>query len=494
MSVAFDEYGRPFIILREGERKKRLKGTDAIKSNITAARAVADLLKTSLGPRGLDKMLVSPDGDVLITNDGATIVDKMEIEHPVAKLMVELSKSQDNEIGDGTTGIVVLAGALLEQAQVLIDKGLHPLKIADGFEKACEVSLKRLTEIAETIEPTTEFLVKAACVSLSSKVVNKNQKVLAEIAVKAIQTVANARKDVNFDLIKLNGKTGGSLEDTTLIEGILIDKGMSHPQMPKVIKDAKICILTCPFEPPKPKTKTNINLSRPEDYKKLQEAEQKYFTEMVRQVKESGANLVICQWGFDDEANHLLLLNELPSVRWVGGQDIELIAMATGGRIIPRFKEITPEKLGKAGIVEEVHYGTASDQMIAIKDCSQTKTVTILVRGGSNMIVEEAKRSIHDALCVIRNLVRDNRIVYGGGACDIACSIAVERSADEISDETQYAFRGFARALENIPLALADNSGLSPIEAVSECRAKQIAEQNPHLGIDCLSKVTLNFY
>eukprot|EP01017_Pseudomicrothorax_dubius_P007591 TRINITY_DN12374_c0_g3_i2.p1 TRINITY_DN12374_c0_g3~~TRINITY_DN12374_c0_g3_i2.p1 ORF type:complete len:537 (+),score=191.32 TRINITY_DN12374_c0_g3_i2:145-1755(+) len=494
MSLAFDEYGRPFLILREQHQKTRLKGIDAIKSNIVAARAVSDLLKTSLGPKGLDKMLVSPDGDVLITNDGATIVDKMEIEHPVARLMVELSKSQDNEIGDGTTGIVVLAGSLLEQATLLLDKGLHPLKIADGFERACEVAVKRLEAIAETIDieaDNHEALIRAGMVSLGSKVVSKNQRQLAELAVKAVLTVADiARKDVNFELIKVNGKTGGSLEDTILVDGILIDKDMSHPQMPKSVKDAKLCILTCPFEPPKPKTKHNINITNAEDYKKLQEAEQRYFTEMVDFVKQSGANLVICQWGFDDEANHLLLQNGLPAVRWVGGQDIELIALATGGRIIPRFKEIKQEKLGRAGLVEEIHFGTTNERMIAIRECASTKAVTILVRGGSQMIVEEAKRSLHDSLCVIRNLIRDSRIVYGGGSAEIACAVAIRESADQVNDEEQYALRGFAEALEQIPLALADNSGLSPIEAVSSARSRQIAENNANLGIDCLLRGT----
>ena len=271
-------------------------------------------------------MLVSPDGDVCVTNDGATIMEQMQVEHPTAKLLVELSKSQDNEIGDGTTGVVVFAGALLEQAQILIDKGIHSLKIAEGFEKAADESCHHLDSISQELninEKDHEELIKAAVTSLGSKVVSKEKRKLAEIAVKAILSVADlSRRDVNFELIKVEGKVGGSLEDTQLIQGIVLDKHMSHTQMDKEISDAKICILTCPFEPPKPKTKYTVDIKNAEAYKKLYDHEQEYFKDMVKRVKDSGANLVICQWGFDDEANHLLMQNKLPSVRWVGGTEI----------------------------------------------------------------------------------------------------------------------------------------------------------------------------
>jgi T-complex protein 1 subunit epsilon len=275
----------------------------------------------------------------------------MEIQHPIAKLLVELSKSQDNEIGDGTTGVVVFAGALLEQAEHLLDKGLHPLKIA-----AVDIAVKELDRISEEIrfsEKEYGDLVDAAMISLGSKVVSKDKKKLAEIAVKAVLSVADlARKDVNFDLIKVQGKTGGGMEDAQLINGILIDKDFSHPQMPKEVVDARIAILTCPFEAPKPKTKHNLDITSAESFKKLYKLEQKYFTDMIEHLKRSNCNIVLCQWGFEDEANHLLLQNKLPAVRWVGGVDIELIAMATGARIIPRFEEITSDKLGKAGRIK----------------------------------------------------------------------------------------------------------------------------------------------
>jgi len=489
MSLIFDEYGRPFIILREQQQKSRIKGLEAQKSNIMAARSVSNLLRTSLGPKGMDKMLVSSDGDVTITNDGATILQKMEVEHQVAKLLVDLSKSQDNEIGDGTTGVTVLAGALLEQAERLLDRGLHPVRIAEGFELASEVALKHLATISDKVEFSKENtvpLVDTAITTLSSKIINIYKRKMAEIAVNAVLSVADLdNHDVNFDMIKMEGKPGGRLEDTELIKGIVIDKEFSHPQMPKEIKDAKICILTCPFEPPKPKTKHKLDITSKEAYDKLYLREQEYFTTMVKQCKDSGANLVICQWGFDDEANHLLLQNELPAVRWVGGVELELIAIATGGRIVPRFQELTSDKLGKAGLVREVSFGTTKEKMLVIEDCACSNAVTVLIRGGNKMIVEEAKRSLHDAMCVVRNLIRDNRVVYGGGSAEISCALAVSSYADTVPGIEQYAIRAFADALEDIPMALAENAGLSPINEVTTIKARQLSENNPRLGVDC---------
>ncbi|KAL5010427.1 hypothetical protein ScPMuIL_012732 [Solemya velum] len=493
-NLAFDEYGRPFIILRDEDRRTRLTGIEAHKSHILAAKAVAGVLKTSLGPKGLDKLMVGPDGDITITNDGATILKEMDVEHQIAKLMVQLSQSQDDEIGDGTTGVVVLAGALLEHAEKLLDRGIHPIRIADGYEMAAKVSVDHLNKISEKfpIDPkNTELLVKLAMTTLGSKIVNRCHKQMAEIAVDAILAVADfERKDVDFELIKVEGKVGGKLEDTMLVKGVVIDKDMSHPQMPKTVKDARIAILTCPFEPPKPKTKHGLTVKSVEDYRKLKEYETKKFEDMVQQVKDAGANLAICQWGFDDEANHLLLQKQLPAVRWVGGPEIELIAIATGGRIVPRFEELNKDKLGKAGIVREMCFGTTKDKMLVIEDCQNSRAVTIFIRGGNKMIIEEAKRSIHDALCVIRNLVKDNRIVYGGGAPEIACSLAVADVADKISTLEQYAMRAFSEALESTPLALAENAGLAPIHTLADVKSRHLKENNPRLGIDCLNKGT----
>ncbi|CAK5268492.1 unnamed protein product, partial [Mycena citricolor] len=487
-----DEYGRPFIIVREQGKKTRTHGVEAIKSHILAARTVANIVRTSLGPRGLDKILISPDGEITVTNDGATILGQMEVEHQIAKLLVQLSKSQDDEIGDGTTGVVVLAGALLEQSEALLDKGIHPIRIADGFDRACAVAVEQLDRISDTVEfskENTENLLKASMTSLGSKIVSKEHRQFAQIAVDAVLSVADLeRRDVPFDLIKVDGKVGGSLADTVLIKGVLIDKDMSHPQMPHSVKDARLAILTCPFEPPRPKTKHHLDITSVEEYSKLRNYEKEKFAQMIKMVKDTGANLVICQWGFDDEANHLLMQNELPAVRWVGGPEIELIAIATQGRIVPRFEDLSAEKLGKAGIVREISFGTTRDKMLVIEECANTRAVTIFVRGSNKMIVDEAKRALHDAICVVRNLVVDNRVVYGGGAADISCAIAVSQAADEIPTIEQYAMRAFASALDAVPLALAENSGLPPIETLADIRSRQITEKDSKLGIDCNGK------
>ncbi|KIL67677.1 hypothetical protein M378DRAFT_102274 [Amanita muscaria Koide BX008] len=489
---ATDEYGRPFIILREQAKKTRAHGIEAIKSHILAARTVSNIIRTSLGPRGLDKILISSDGDITVTNDGATILSQMEVEHQIAKLLVQLSKSQDDEIGDGTTGVVVLAGALLEQSEELLDKGIHPIRIADGFDRACGVAVAELDRISDRVnysKDDTENLVKTAITTLGSKIVSKEVRQFAQIAVEAVLTVADLkRRDVPFDLIKVEGKVGGSLADTKLIKGVLVDKDFSHPQMPSAVRDARLAILTCPFEPPRPKTKHKLDITSVEEFKKLRDYEKDKFADMIKRVKDTGANLVICQWGFDDEANHLLMQNDLPAVRWVGGPEIELIAIATQGRIVPRFEDLTSEKLGKAGIVREVTFGTTRDKMLVIEDCANSRAVTIFVRGSNKMIVDEAKRALHDAICAVRNLVVDNRVVYGGGAADISSSIAVSKAADEIPSIEQYAMRAFASALDAIPLALAENSGLSPIDTLTEVKSKQINEGNPCLGIDCSGK------
>lgn len=466
----------------------------ALQRHILSAKAVANILKTSLGPRGMDKCLIGGDGEVTLTNDGATILQEMHVEDQIARLMVELSKSQDQEIGDGTTGVTVLAGALLEQAEQLLDRGIHPLRIAKGYEMAAEVAIKHLRTVADKIDWSPDNLTplkEIVATSLGSKIVNRLTEQMADIAVRAVTSVADLeRKDVNLDLIKVVGKVGGKLEDTCLVNGIVIDKDFSHPQMPTEVKNAKILVLTAPFEPPKPKTGHKVNIHTVEDYNKLAKHEQGYFAKQIEAVKASGANLVMCQWGFDDEANHLLMANNLPAVRWVGGVEIELIAIATGARIVPRFEDIAPEKLGKAGLVKEIGFGTTKDKMMVIQDIDNTKAVTILIRGGNKMIIAETERALHDALCVARNLVRDNRVVYGGGSAEMSCSLAVSQAADQIGTVEQYAMRAFADALDAIPMALSENSGLPAIETVSKIKSLQQTEKNARLGVDCLAKGT----
>ena len=498
--VAQDEMGRPFIIVKDQGNKKRQHGIEAKKSHILAARSVASSIKSSLGPRGLDKILISPDGDITITNDGATILSQMELDNEIAKLLVQLSKSQDDEIGDGTTGVVVLASALLDQALELIEKGIHPIKVANGFDEASKLAIAKLeesaTDVASDKVQFQEHLFKAARTSLNSKIVSKDHDRFANMAVDAVTTAMDLeRKDVDFDLIKLQGRVGGSIDNSTLINGVVLDKDFSHPQMPSVVvpkdgkTDVKLAILTCPFEPPKPKTKHKLDISSVEEYQKLQAYEQEKFKEMIDYVKEAGADVVICQWGFDDEANHLLLQNDLPAVRWVGGQELEQIAIATNGRIVPRFQDLSADKLGSCSKIYEMEFGTTKDRMLVIEQNEKvikSKTVTCLIRGSNKMIVDEAQRALHDSLCVVRNLVRDSRVVYGGGAAEVTMSRAVSEEADKQRGIDQYAFRAFAQALDAIPMTLAENSGLDPIKVLSSIKSKQIKENISYIGVDCL--------
>lgn len=501
--VAQDEMGRPFIIVKDQGNKKRQHGLEAKKSHILAARSVASIIKTSLGPRGLDKILISPDGEITITNDGATILSQMELDNEIAKLLVQLSKSQDDEIGDGTTGVVVLASALLDQALELVEKGIHPIKIANGFDEAAKVAVKHLEKQAEDVavdqKSFHEYLFKAAKTSLGSKIVSKDHDKFAHMAVDAVTSVMDLdRKDVDFELIKIEGRVGGSLQDSQLIKGVVLDKDFSHPQMPKLVTPkeghdgVKLAILTCPFEPPKPKTKHKLDISTVEEYQKLQTYEHDKFVEMIDYVKQAGADVVICQWGFDDEANHLLLQNDLPAVRWVGGQELELIAIATKGRIVPRFQDLSKDKLGTCGRIQEMEFGTTKDRMLVIEECLNSKTVTCFLRGSNKMIVDEAKRALHDSLCVVRNLVRDSRVVYGGGAAEVTMSIAVSDEADKQHGIDQYAFRAFAQALDTIPMTLAENSGLDPIETLSLLKSNQIKEKSSTIGVDCLGSGSHN--
>lgn len=496
--VAQDEMGRPFIIVKDQGNKKRQHGLEAKKSHILAARSVASIIKTSLGPRGLDKILISPDGEITITNDGATILSQMELDNEIAKLLVQLSKSQDDEIGDGTTGVVVLASALLDQALELIQKGIHPIKIANGFDEAAKLAISKLEETCDDISASNDelfrdFLLRAAKTSLGSKIVSKDHDRFAEMAVEAVINVMDKdRKDVDFDLIKMQGRVGGSISDSKLINGVILDKDFSHPQMPKCVlpkegsDGVKLAILTCPFEPPKPKTKHKLDISSVEEYQKLQTYEQDKFKEMIDDVKKAGADVVICQWGFDDEANHLLLQNDLPAVRWVGGQELEHIAISTNGRIVPRFQDLSKDKLGTCSRIYEQEFGTTKDRMLIIEQSKETKTVTCFVRGSNKMIVDEAERALHDSLCVVRNLVKDSRVVYGGGAAEVTMSLAVSEEADKQRGIDQYAFRGFTQALDTIPMTLAENSGLDPIGTLSTLKSKQLKEKISNIGVDCL--------
>lgn len=498
LGVSQDENGNPVYLMRDAGEKKRARGLEAHKLNIAVARAIATTLRSSLGPRGMDKILVSGDRELVISNDGATILEKMEVENHVARLLVDLSKCQDNEVGDGTTGVVVLAGALLEKAETLLDRGIHPIRISNGYDTACGIAIEHLREIADTYafsQEDREPLVRAAMTSLGSKVLNRHHRHMAEVAVDAVMRVADLeRNDVNFELIKVRTKIGGRLEDTCLVQGIVVDQEMSHPGMARELKDARIAVLTCPFEPPKPKTTYKLEIDSVEKYNELYRQEQSFFVEMVRLVKESGATLAVCQWGFDDEANHLLMQNGICAIRWARGEDLEAIALATGARIVSRFEDLCPEKLGYAGCVREVSLGTSSDKIIVMEGLKTPigpyNVSTVFIRGGNTMILEEARRSLHDAMCVVRNLIRDPRVIYGGGSAEIACSLAIAKEAETVGTIEQYGMRAFSEALDVIPLTLARNSGIQPIETVTKIKAEQVSSGIHYHGVDCMAKGT----
>lgn len=479
-----DELGQAFQISEEDNT--RIRGQQCMAANIGTVRAIADFLSTSLGPTGMDKILQSKDDNVTVTNDGATILKEMEMtENPVSRLIVQLSESQDEEIGDGTTSIVVLAAGLLGEAQMLLGHGIHPIRISESFELALGHVIGHLHEISDEIVDLRETMLSAARTSLGSKIVSKSLDRFAEICTDAVLMVADMeRKDVNFDLINIESKVGRDVSDTALIKGVVIKKEFSHPQMEKEVVDARIALLSCPFEPPKLKTKHSVVISSAEDYRELERYEREKFSEMIGSIKRSGATIVMCQWGFDDEANSLLMESGLPAVRWVGGHELELLAVHTRGSIIARFEDLSAEDLGRASVREE-SLGTESEKIIVVESGDADRAVTILVRGANELVIEEAKRSIRDALCAVRNVLTNTRIVYGGGSSEMSCSLSLERFSEGFSGEEQQGILGFGRALEEIPLCLARNSGHDPLGYLSGLRKLQM-EGNANAGVDCL--------
>lgn len=491
-SLTFDEYGRPFVIIKDEEKKARLQGVEAIKSHILAAKCVASKLKTSLGPKGLDKILISQDGDLTVTNDGATILELMDAGHEVAKLMCQFSRALDQETGDGTTGVIVFAGALLEKAEELLDRGVHPIRIADGFDLAAKCALQRLDEISTPFvidKGNIEPLVNAAVTALGSKIVNKCGRRLAEIAVDAVVAVSGIEtRVVSLDSIKLECLEGGRLEDTTLINGVLLQKRFTHVQMSKQLRNPKVALLMFPLDAQAPKTKHHIDIKTMDDYKSIGDYDKTKFKEIIDTIKEVGVDFIVCPYKIKEEINYILVQENIIAIDSVSNEDIEKISMATRSKLVPKIDELTADKLGTAQCVREMNIGTNSNNsMIVIEGGKEaSNVVTIFVRGSNRMIVDEAKRSLHDALCVVRSLIIDNRMVYGGGSAELACSIAATQKSDTIATLEQYAFRAFGEALESIPNALAENSGYSPVYVITSVKSRQISENNPALGIDCM--------
>lgn len=472
MRLSQEIAGTPVLILREGASRSR--GRDALHANIMAAKIVAETVKSALGPKGMDKMLVDSFGDVTITSDGRTILDEMDIQHPAAKMMVEVAKTQDSEVGDGTTTAVIIAGELLGKAEDLIEKNVHPTVIIDGYRKAAEKALETLEKIAISVKPNEkEFLEKVAVTSMASKLVAENKEYLADIAARAILHVSQKTETgykADVDDVMVEKKPGESITDTRLINGIVIDKEVVHPGMPKRIEKAKIALLDVALEIEKTEFDAKINIESPEQMDAFLKQEETMLKEMVEKIAKSGANVLICQKGIDDLAQHYLARKGILATRRAKKSDIEKLAKATGGKIVTNLNDLSKDDLGYAEVVEERKIG--DDKMTFIEGCKNPRSVAILIRGGTERIVDEAERSIHDALCVAKDVVEEPKVVAGGGAPELEMAKELKAYAETLPGREQLAVMSFAEALESIPITLAENAGLDPIDIISELRAR----------------------
>ncbi len=464
--------GVPILVLKEGS--KRSRGREAQHGNITAAKVVAESVRSSLGPKGMDKMLVDSFGDVTITSDGRTILDEMDVQHPAAKMMVEVAKTQDNEAGDGTTSAVIIAGELLSKAEELIEKNIHPTIIIDGYRKAAEKALETLEKIAIPVDlKSHDYLKKAATTSMGSKIVAEYKDYLADLAVKAMMTVAEKQGDgykVDIDDVKVEKKTGESLKDTSLINGIVLDKEIVHSGMPKRVEKAKIALLDASLENEKTELDAKISIESPDQIEAFLNQEEAMLKEMTDKIVASGANVVVCQKGIDDLAQHFLSKKGIIAIRRAKKSDMEKLAKATGGKIVSSVDTISAADLGYAALVEERRIG--DDKMTFVEGCKNPKAVTILIRAGTQRMAAEAERSIHDALCVIRDLIQEPKIVAGGSAPELEMASVLRKYAETMQGREQLAVRVFADALEIITVTLAENAGVDPVDILVDLRTR----------------------
>ena len=477
----------PVVIMKEGTQ--RTTGRDAQRNNILAAKVVAETVRTTLGPRGMDKMLVSSIGDVVITNDGATIMKELDVQHPAAKMLVEVAKTVDNEVGDGTTTAVVMTGELLEKAERLLDKDVHPTVIVEGYKKAAEKSKEIFESLAEKIDPNDgETLRKIAITAMGTKGVSAAKDYLAKIAVDAALQVKEARDGktkVDIDLVKVLKKHGKSLEETELVRGIVVDKEIAHPQMPKRVDNALIALLNAKLEIEKTEFDAKININNPEQMKLFLDEEERMLKEMVDKIAESGANFVFCEKSIDDIALHFLAKKGIAAVKNVSSGDMEKLAKAAGGKVVASVKDLTSASLGEARLIEETKIG--EDKLVYVRDAKNPQAVTVVLRGGTEHVVDEAERSLHDALCVVRDSIEDGKIVGGGGAPEAEASKQLREYAVKVGGREQLAIEAFADSLESIPLALAENAGLDPIDIMVQLRAKHEEAKNRWYGVDVFS-------
>lgn len=475
--------GVPVLILKEGATQT--KGRDAQKNNMTAAKLIAEVVRTSLGPRGMDKMLVDSLGDVTVTNDGATILKEIDVQHPAAKMMVEVAKSVDNEVGDGTTSAVVLAGALIEKAEQLISKDVHPTVIVDGYRKTATKVMEILNSLAQKVSNNDkEQLIKIAKTSMQTKLVSKDSEALSELVVNAILQVTDQSTSpfrVDIDDVKVEKKAGGSLRDTRLIKGIVLDKEVVHGGMPKRIERGKIALINSALEIEKTEFDAKINISSPDQMKMFLEEENKMLKHMVDKIIDVGANVVVCQKGIDDIAQHYLAKANILTVRRVKESDMTKLARATGAGIVTNIEDLAAKDLGSADLIEERK--VENDKWVFIEGCKHPKSVTILVRGGSQRVVDEADRSIHDALMVTKDVIEKPLIVAGGGAPEAYAASKIRDWVSTLTGREQLAAEKYAESLEVIPLMLAQNAGMDPIDAMTDLRARQ-SKGTKWAGID----------
>jgi len=469
LNLAQQQGGQQYIILKEGSNRTR--GRDAQGMNLMAARAVAEAVRTTLGPKGMDKMLVDSMGDVIITNDGVTILKEMDIEHPAAKMIVEIAKTQDDEVGDGTTTAVILAGELLKKAENLLDLDIHPTVIASGYRQAAAKAKGILDSLAYPVSIKDEDLLKKfAITAMTGKGPESIGEKLADLVLKSIKAVIDENGKVDVDDIKVEKKVGGTIGDTELIQGLVIDKERIHPNMPKTVKNAKIALIDTPLEIKKTEIDAKIEITSPDQLQSFLDQEEKMLKGMVEKIQKTGANVVFCQKGVDDLVQHYLAKAGIMTARRVKESDLKMLAKATGAKVSTSLDQLTKDDLGIAGLVEERKIGDES--MIFVEKCKEPKAVSIILRGGTEHVVDELDRAIHDALRVVGIVVEDKKYVAGGGSTEVELALRLKEFASSVGGREQLAIEAFAEAMEVIPRTLAENAGLDPIDVIVNLRSK----------------------
>jgi thermosome len=476
--------GQPVLILKEGTTRNR--GKEAQRNNIMAARIIGEVLKTTLGPRGMDKMLIDSLGDITITNDGAAILDEIEVEHPAAKMMVEIAKTQDDMVGDGTTTAVVLASELLKKAEELLDQNIHPTIIVSGYRKAAQKAVEVVNKVSIPVNiEDRKILKQVALTSMSSKAVGTAKEHLSDIAIDAVLQIVEKRGDrmvADIDNVQLMKKTGKSLFETQLIRGVIVDKEVLHTEMPKKVENAKIALLDAALEIEKTEISAEIRIRDPNQMKAFLDQENTMLKEMADKIKAAGATVVLCQKGIDDMAQHFLAKEGILTARRVKQSDMEKLARATGGKIITDLDDLSKQDLGMAGLVEERKIG--EDKMIFVEKCKDPRSVAVLIRAGLERMVDEAERAMTDALSVVSDVIENNKIVAGGGAVEIEIAKELRGYATKVGGREQLAVEAFANAVEIIPRTLAENAGLEPIDVIVDARAAHDKPDGQYMGVN----------